>query len=166
MSSFVRPSDWLRQLFTASRTAHVHPSKVSNDVSLVSDYAGGGWGMVDPESTVVQVTSAALATGSMQIIAAGANEIVRILAISANLGAGVAPFCNIFARPPVALQAVYLHTGLTLLAADSQAFVPLSTPLILPTFTLNIFWSGGDAATVVQCQCMFVRMPLGTAPCL
>jgi len=87
MSKFARPASWLRQLFTQSRTGFANPSILSQDVSLTAPFDGGGFPLYDPDMWGKTATSVAEAAGTTAVYTVPANQISRILALSAHKSA-------------------------------------------------------------------------------
>lgn len=165
MSQFVRPAAWLRRLFLQSRTKHINPSRVSNEVSLVQAYDGGGWGMVPGTDWGVTVDSAVAAAGSTSILTVGEDEIFRLLGICVSLLAAAAPTLAI-ARVQIAVSNEAIAVSETLVTVDTElrALPGISTPILPPRSILTGKHSGGDATTKVQWAVLGLRLPLGSAP--
>jgi len=158
MSQFARPAGWLRQLFTQSQTAQPNPTILSNDVSLVQPYDGSGWGLWDPGQWIANVTSATIAADNTAIMTCPVGNIRRILAVSAQVTAGVAPAVYLW----VSAQAGEVGVG-DVFAAIANRFVSLDCkiPILGPGHVLTGNHTGGDAATIVNYRCYFVQAPLG-----
>jgi len=160
MSGFTRAAPWLRQLFTPSKTAQPNPDRLSDDVSLVQPYDGGGWPLPPGGEWALQVVTAAGAAADSVLVSVNANEIARILAVSFGRNAGV--------HPTLAVDVLVQQTFTVGLSAHVvsttaiQTLLPISTPIIGPGHVLRGRHFGGDAATVIDWEVYFVRAPLGT----
>jgi len=164
MSDFTRPAPWLRQLFTPSKTESANPGKLSNDVSLTHPYDGGGWPLTDPNSWATRVVTAAVALADTVLVTTGENEIFRILAVSAQVSAGVHPdmFVDIStATFAVGISAQQDGASPPPAPTNAQAFF-LTTPIMGPSQSLRGKHLNGDAATVVDWRVYGVIAPIGT----
>jgi len=159
MSGFVRPAEWLRHLFTSSQTGPVNPTEVSDDVSLVQPYDGGGFPLYDPGQWAKEVTSATSAAATTVIFTVPATSICRILAAAAVLSAGVAPDVHFRAVAPTASLAI--SASQTLPAVEQIGF-SIFCPIIGPGHSISGRHFGGDAATIVIYRLYLVVVPLGT----
>jgi len=167
MSSFVRPADWLRQLFTQSRTEPSNPSRVSEDVSLVQPFDGSGWGMVMPDQIVSETPNPAAASGVLLLRTTGKRNIGRILAASVELFAGVTPGHIGISMRLAGAMGVNDEVGIavpltTFGGAIMKNGFNITSPIIPPDFEVLGTWAGGDAATVLIFQLALVEVPLGT----
>jgi len=164
MSNFVRPAAWLRQLYTQSRTEHVHPTRVSDDVSLVGAYDGGGWGFVVPAQWIQTATSLVGVATTTTILSVPADHIVRILAASARLLAGAVPtYCTLSLEDPNAAIGVDISPHLVTVSAQQHSF-ELRCPILGPTHDLIGRVEGGDASTQMLFRIYSCTLPLGVSP--
>lgn len=161
MSGFVRPADWLRHLFTSSRTAPVNPVEVSDDVSLNQPYDGGGFPLWDPGQWISTVTSVAVAAGETTLLTVPDNQIARILGVSAQLSAGVAPTVHLRVISQSNAR-VGLSPLVLMLASARRQSIELQTPIIGPGHLLSGAHFGGDVLTKVAWAVYFVQAPIGT----
>jgi len=159
MSKFNRPSTWLRHLFTPRQTSAANPGEVSNDVSLNQPFDGGGYPLLDPTQWASVVVSATIAVDNTELLTTGPDEIIRILAISARLNAGVAPSAFIKVGPSTGT--VPCSPTIAALTAERQALIS-NCPILGPSATLFGRHFGGDAATIVEWGIYMCRAPLGS----
>lgn len=165
---FARRARWLTHIFSPSETPTTrYPAQYSNDVSLTQNYDGGGWGIPDPREMFLNVVSgAAAAARDTIILTTGADEIIRLIALSGHISAGAAPTaanCSIFqpdANISVGLNNVVALNALIVVGMDGLP------PVVPPTCELVASYIGGDVLTVINWRMCFLRLPLGTAPCL
>lgn len=160
MANFARPSSWLRQLFTPSHTSQPNPDRVSDDVSLNQPYDGGGFPLWDEGQWASFVDSGVFSASDTNLLTVPENQICRILAVSAELRAGVAP--NAYVKVAGASQVVISQWASPIPPVVQRICIPLFTPIIGPTHTLIGSHHGGDAATVVRWAFYYVLAPLGT----
>jgi len=161
MSKFVRPSAWLRQLFTASRTEHVAPSTVSNDVSLVQPFDGSGWGLPDAGSWFLSVVSAAGAKVETELLVVPANTIVRLLAISASRGAGAAFNAQAQVKPQGGSPTPFTSFVAVPNTGDRRA-LQVYCPILGPGSILQGAHEGGDASSTCGFNVYYCQAPIGT----
>jgi len=159
MSGFVRPADWLRQLFTSSQTGPVNPTSVSDDVSLVQPYDGGGYPLFDPGEWAKQVTSATTAASTTALFTVPETSICRILAASAVNTAGVAP--DVHFRVATATASLAISLSKTLPAVEQEGF-EITCPIVGPGHQITGRHFGGDGSTIVIYRLYLVVVPLGT----
>jgi len=119
--------------------------------------------MFDSQSWGVEVTSATVAVAATTLITVPALSIVRLLAVSAILDAGVAPECNLRVLQTAigANVAVVCGETITLPAADRIA-IPNECPIFGPDHIIQGVHQNGDAATIVTWTAYFVIAPIGT----
>jgi len=163
MSKFVRPSAWLRQLFTQSQTEHVHPTRVSDDVSLVQPYDGGGMFLSDPSSWGTIVAGGVAAAGVVSVVTVPENQIYRILSVGAVLQAGGAPgtaWWNIV-LPDSGVFPITTNGGVS-----GTLFASWGSSILLRQFIgrqiLQFQWAGGDASTQIDLHVLGIFAPAGT----
>jgi len=161
MSKFTRAAPWLRHFFTPSKTSPVNPTEVSEDVSLVQPYDGSGWPLQPIGEWMSSVAPVIGATGTETLVTAGEREIVRILAVSIHLAAGVAPLSRLLIQDPNAVVgSVGVSDELTV-SANFRSFA-VRTPILAPGHLLRGQYEGGDAATGVVWRMFICRCPIGT----
>jgi len=160
MSGFVRPADWLRQLFTSSQTGPVNPTSVSDDVSLVQPYDGGGYPLFNPEQWALEVTTTpAAAAATTSLFTCPDTSICRVLAMAAVKTAGVAP--DVHFRVETAVISLAISVSQTLPAVEQIGFAP-TCPIIGPGHKITGRHFGGDGSTIVVYRLYLVVVPLGT----
>lgn len=167
MTRFSRRAGWLPQLFTPSvAPTSSFPDRYSSEVNLVQNYDGGGWGIPNPAEMFLTVNSLIGANRDTTILTVGNLEIVRLVALSAQVIAGGVPTgSNAILREPQAALNVGVNN---LIALDATALVGFEglPKVIPPSWELVGSYQGGDAASQVTWRCCFLRLPLGSAPCL
>lgn len=161
MSRFTRPAGWLRQLFTPSQTESPNPGLLSDDVSLVQPYDGGGYPTFAPGQWGVKVVSVTAATGEIPLLTTASNELARLLCLSATLVAGVAAKCTAVVDTGGPSGVIECAEEVTTPAAG-QILVPLAIPIMGPSHILSGNHSGGDAATIIHWRLYFCVAPLGS----
>lgn len=167
MSRFTRSAGWLRHLFTPSQTESPNPGRLSDDVSLVALYDGGGFSIPSAESWGVTVDSAVGASQTTALVTASADppEIVRVYSAGLRQSAGAG-------APEVLLQVQVAGTSITppvssVLTVTGQAQVPpdfIQNLILPPGSILQGFHFNGDAATVIRYAMYVLRLPLGAVP--
>jgi len=167
MNKFTRSAPWLRQLFTPSQTKSSNPGSLSEDVSLVQVYDGGGFNFLSSAMWAVRVDSTpAGATDTTDILTAGPEELVRVFSVSINEeGASTTPDCIIRVR--VAATATPAVSGL--LAVLGNGVVPpdfISNLVLPPGAVLEGLHFNGGAGTVIRYRAYFNRMPVGAVPAI
>jgi len=183
LSLFSRRARWLQELFPASVAPKVRdPSSVSDDVSLVQQYDGGGVGFPIPTfppvtagpatftATVPEVgireflTTVGIAT-STDLILMPTGLYARILSITAVISAGTTPSgFHIDARPPtgsgIGDHIAYITHEMSVLKSVRSA-LPLATDLILPGHQVNAVQSGGASGTIIRLAFYWIVSPIG-----
>lgn len=157
MSRFARPAGWLRQIFTPSQTGQPNPDSVSNDVSLVQPYDGGGYPISDVLD-MFTVNTVVAAQANTTILTLNQDQIGRILALTAVLLAGVAPtvqFMNQGAFGSV------ISANMTPVVTEYTA-VEFWCPILKPGHQLRGRHFGGDAATQVTYIVHVAVAPVGS----
>ena len=162
MSEFVRPADWLRQLFTPSRTEWITPNRVAGEVSLVQPYDGGGFPLYDPAQWGASVTSIVGASGLTTVLTVPTNRICRILAASVILAAAAAPSTYWSVQSPGTNVAVGISQVETGALTTFHLAARLNTPILGPNSVLHGRWFGGDVTTQVTWNCYYVFAPIGS----
>ncbi len=164
MTRFSRRAGWLTQLFTPSVVPTTRfPDRVSEDVSLVAPYDGGGWGIPDPSEFMTRVLSATIAAGNTTLRTNLDTDIMRILAISASLAAGAPPAVTAQVLVPGAGFSCVISDNLVI-NANAQVLPGLRCPIVCPTGVLEVRHTGGDAATIVEYILYAATLPLGVSP--
>jgi len=160
MSGFVRPANWLRHLFTSSQTGPVNPTEVSDDVSLIQPYDGGGYPLFDPGEWAKDSTSATGAAKTTALFSVPDDKIARILSASIVHTAGVAP--DVYFRVETPQFSMGISENLTALAdAEDQGF-QIHSPIIGPGHNLVGRHFGGDGSTVIIFRLYLCVVPIGT----
>lgn len=160
MSRFVRSASWLRHLFTPSHTAQPGPVEVSDDVSLVQPYDGGGYPLFDPGQWSLAKNSLVGVSSVTKIYTVPSDNIVRLLGLSATRVAGAAPDCNAEVETPNGIN-TGLGIQVTGVGSTFLHHIPASSPILGPGHILLGRHLGGDASTVVQWNLYFVQAPIG-----
>jgi len=112
---------------------------------------------------MTRVTSATAAAANTTLRTNLADQLMRILAISANVTAGVAPVVRARIFVPGAGFRCVITEELTL-TADAQVLPGLRCPIVCPTGALECRHTGGDAATIVEYTLYAATLPLGVSP--
>jgi len=161
MNTFTRPADWLRQIFTPSRFGWNPPSAVSQEVSLVQPYDGGGYATFPVGQWVLTGVAVAGATGEITLIDLPQEEIGRIMAVSVVWQAGVAPVCSTQIRLPGANPVGSSLDG-TPTVLNELFGINQRCPILPPGHRLLIRYHSGDGATVITARALVCRAPLGS----
>lgn len=167
MSRFTRSAPWLRHLFTPSQTESPNPGRLSDDVSLVQMYDGGGFSIPAVESWGASADSAVGASTTTDIVTAAADppEIVRVYSVGVRQLAGAG-------APEVIFQVQVAGTSITpnvssVILLTGQAQVPpnwIQNLILGPGSILQGFLFNGDAATTARYTAYILRLPLGAVP--
>ncbi len=160
MTSFVRPAAWLRQLFIQSRTEHVNPSRVSDDVSLVQPYDGSGWGIPDPANWAREATSGVGISATTTIYTVPVNRVARILAVGVHWVAG-ATF-NSHLRVQSGTDIIAVSNDVTVPITGENIGYDVRTPVMGPGHVLSARHTGGDASSQAVYSLYYVECPIGT----
>lgn len=159
MSRFTRSASWLRFLFTPSHTPQPGPVEVSDDVSLNQPYDGGGYPLFPSGQWRAEGAAAAGASRLQTLITVEANQICRVLAVSCNLTAGVAPDCVVVVQASgndIVLSETAQNVGADFVGLDMHC------PIVGPGHLVRGRHDNGDAATVIQWQIYYCLVPIGT----
>lgn len=165
MNRFTRPSRWLESLFTPSRVGWKPPSSIADEVNLTQPYDGSGWPIMPiGEWIVVTDPTAAGAAGNINdVVIVGEEEILRVLAVSVRVTAGVLPRVHAFARDSgLGLPAIPITETITVGNLDETEGLPPHCPIVPQGHNLGLNWVGGDGATVLTCRALVCRAPLGS----
>lgn len=166
MPNFSRSAKWLTNLFTPSVAPTTgFPDRYSQDISLTQGYDGGGWGIPDIESTVLDVTGVVGASVETVLLTAGLDEIVRVVSAAGLLVAGLVPTTNVL-NIQAASAAALVSNHLVIAAAQFALFDIPGFKVLLPGMTLRNIYAGGDVLTQQTVRMHFLRLPLGTIPVL
>jgi len=130
-------------------------------VSLVQPYDGGGFPIPDPAQWTARAVNSAAAVDTTVILTMEATEIGRILAVSCNLNAGVAPSVSIQILDQQGFATCISNRILIPVISERNGF-QIFSPIIAPGHVLQGRHFGGDAATVVEWLAYVVRVPRGT----
>jgi len=165
LSLFSRRARWLNALFPASVAPQVSdPGSVSDDVSLVQPYDGGGIGIPNPDSMSINFVTTPGAAGSQVVIPQlPDDEYVRIIVAGFALLVGGVPLMNLLATsqggagPTIAYSREMQGNGI------GRTDVFLDVPPILPPGHGLLFnWAAGTGTTSVNIMFLFIRVPVGT----
>lgn len=160
MSKFVRPAGWLRHLFTQSQTTQVNPTEVSDDVSLIQPYDGGGFPLFDPGQWGLFVTSLVGAATNTVIIIVPDNKVVRLLGLGTFLAAGTVGTAHFTVLPTSGVE-VPITPQIAVHATQLTGY-PIYCPILGPGHTLRSNFFGGGAASQIRYDMYYVEAPLGT----
>ena len=160
MSKFVRPAPWLRQLFTQSQTEPANPSELSQDVSLVQPYDGGGYPLHPVGEYLITATQSAAASGTETILTCSRDQIARILAVDVLFT--VANAATVRFQIDIAGVALSVSVQSLLATVNQPESRELTTPILPPGGSLQVAWFGGNVTTVIRTHVLFARVPLGT----
>ena len=164
MAGFSRRARWLNALFPASEIpAITDPSVLSDDVSLVQAYDGGGLGFRDRASMFFQVDKTGNGV-SVFIIQVPEDSICRVYAVSVFTITAPVSTVQLFTVEPDKNQAVMLapEVASPAVAAGSIPF-DLNRSIVLPPgVNLQGNQFGGGAGTVIRYTAYGVIAPVGT----
>jgi len=167
LSQFSRRARWLNILFPASVAPTItDPNVRSDDVSLVADYDGGGFGFSNPSTLCTRsAAQAPSASGGGVLITTGLDEIFRIMALDVITVAGGSPRVWFIAIDKEGTgESVAITQAFGGPAVGEQDNMRNQTATILgPGMTLTFQWINGDVATVVTFGVYGFRAPLGTS---
>ena len=133
---------------------------MSEDVSLVAPYDGGGWAFQNPEAWFTNLDSLVAAAGTDQVFLVPESEVYRWLAASAQLLAGVAPTVRLQLFSSGATMAVNCSAVITPGTGPHLSFGPIP-PIVGPATSIRAQWDGGDAATQIRIRLYGTSVPLG-----
>lgn len=137
------------------------PAIVSEDVSLVAPYDGGGWGMIARADYVVQTVSAIGAALSTTLLVVGEGNVFRILAADCFHSAGTTASCRLFVQADGSAVACFITPDVA--STSGGVNIPnIGTPIVPPGATLIGDHFGGGAATVITWRILGLEVPLGT----
>ena len=164
MAGFSRRARWLNALFPASEIPAVtDPSTLSDDVSLVQSYDGGGMSFRERTAMFFQVDK----TGdgvSVFVIQVPEDSLCRLYAVSVFTIVGPVSTVQLFAVEPDKNIAAMLapEVASPAVAAGSIPF-DLNRAIVLPPGSnLQGNQFGGGAGTVIRYTAYAVIAPLGT----
>jgi len=169
LSQFSRRARWLNTLFPASVLPQSQdPGVRSDDVSLVQQYDGGGWGFPRPDDFVVGSPILDGVTGRHIFFTLPIDEYARLLAVSlAFIGGGGASVVvpdiiddegtgnQVFIATPLQVNTGFLGPG------GFESFRNLATH-IPPGGQFAAQWTNGGVGTTFTVQAYFCRAPVGT----
>jgi len=160
LSQFSRRARWLNSIFPASVLPQSRdPGVVSDDVSLVSEYDGGGLGFLK----VLAFTQIATgASGNTTFNLTGPEEVMRLYCISTHAlalgGASLIAGILIDLDPPL----FNVSAGVIPVLSGNPSMWPTHIGMIAPNMDLQISYSGGVAGTIIAAAIYGIRAPLGT----
>lgn len=171
MSQFSRRARWLNTIFPASVVPQTtDPASVSDDVSLVQPYDGGGVPSVIGAGAFHRFDTTSGASAEIGIIfTTGPEEIARIYAamvFSIALGAAI-PNCGLFISPVLGNVACALAETIAAPAvADLAAQFNMQGAgglMVPPNHEIQYHYEGGTAvSTLLSFTVYAVVAPLGT----
>jgi hypothetical protein len=140
------------------------PGIVSEDVSLVQDYAGGGYGFADASDLVTVETGVVAAQGGFVILRTSPEEIFRLISADHVLLAGGQPdVWMIVIDNGGAGQSVHITQKIQGQPVGASQMLPLAGPVVIgPNMTITTQWTGGSALTQVTFAIYGFKAPLGT----
>lgn len=168
MSQFSRRARWLNELFLQSKApASRDPDSVSDDVSLVQQYDGGGWLIPDTPDWFhgPTLSSPAGAAGSTPLVTVPADKIFRLFAIHVftliNGQADANPIVSQSAASGGVSIADQVNTPLAPLGG-ARTFL-IGQAMILPpgTFLYGSHFNG-TGTTVISWNVYGVLAPIGS----
>jgi len=163
MSQFSRSSDWLRTFFTPSRTGWQPPGRVSDEVSLVQPYDGGGYPTFPPGAWIATTTPAVGATQTANMVVLDDQTVGRIMCLGFSFIAGVRPSLIGRILGPVAnLACPITETKVSAEPVGQVEALQHFCPILPPGHTLEIRWYGGDAATQLILRAVVCEARIGT----
>jgi len=189
LSQFSRRARWLQDLFTPSVAPHgADPSVVSDDVSLVTQYDGGGIGFSKPsfpaqrdgdavgvgvplliESPEVAIRSYLTGSGinvSTDLYVMPTGLYARFLLISTNLNDGITPTKNWFTldvptgTPGGGFQANL--TNIDILSTSQVTARGLLCSILPPGMMLKFHHRTGDIDTQIRIGVIWIVAPVGS----
>lgn len=141
------------------------PGEISDDVSLVQPYDGGGYGFAADSTPMVRnQLSTVGVTGFVELVTTGPDQIFRILAVSAIpfVGDATRLRLNIIETPPA--RQAFISNQVIILAATAEIFIFDSiVPIMGPNSALRIDWENGQPTFQFNTTTYGVLAPLGTA---
>jgi len=168
LSQFSRRARWLNIFFPQSvAPASRDPGRLSDDVSLVQQYDGGGYGFAaEVEEEFIDVTQAvAGASGAYLLLQIPDDEILKILGCDSITQGGNAPTdAQITVQPttpggqPVSISQ---SEGLSAIGAQFTSWT-FHAGVYGPDLDVQFRFSGGNAGTITRTKMYFKRAPLGT----
>jgi len=160
LSQFSRRARWLNTIFPASVLPQSSdPGIVSDDVSLVSAYDGGGLGF----QKVVDFRQLATgASGNTTFVLTGPEEVFRLYCISTHALAlgGTTLLAGILIDKDQPLFSV--SAGVIPILSGNPSMWPTHIGMIGPNLDLQISYSGGVGGTIIGAAIYGFRAPLGT----
>lgn len=167
MSQFSRRAKWLNILFPASVAPQVvGPDRVSEDVSLVQQYDGGGYNFNDVQQTFYTAqTSPPGASGEVTILTVPDDQIFRLMAAHTFniVGSGGAMFSGIFLESPTgSSRAAYIDRGNPPVVSQGALAFRVGNVVAGPGVLIRGNFSNGQASDVAQYNIYGFLAPLGT----
>lgn len=186
MSQFTRRARWLQQLFTPSVAPAVPaPTSLSDDVTLVQQYDGGGLAIAEatfpairdasgapleirsPEISIRDYQTKIGITTVSDLFNLGPDLVARIFAANLTLTAGIGAEINYLTVTAPTGSGVGNH-----LWVFSTPFNNVSSPgdqrrfshdpILPPGMQLNFFSTGGDASSSGRLTIAMIVAPIGT----
>jgi len=186
LSQFSRRARWLAQLFTPSVTPNlVNPTSLSDDVSLVQQYDGGGIGMAEatfppqrdadvdatpeiitePEVGTREYITRAGITVNTELAVLASGLYARILGVTCMLDASASPTnFNMTVGAPTSVGLSDHRQNITASVPEIFAVpnaIPLAFDIVPPGFQLNAWTRGGLSGTKVQIDITWIVAPIG-----
>jgi len=159
LSQFSRRAKWLGDLFSASVLPRADdPGVVSDDVSLVQSYDGGGHGFEKFFRSVLFTG----ATNATDIITVAEDEVFRLYAVESH---------SIVSGQASVLEALLINLEFPLtnvpvgnppVLSNTPTLWETSVPIMMPLTRLSVGYTGGIAATQIFFAVYGTRAPLGT----
>jgi len=159
MSGFTRPAPWLRRLFTPSQRFD-EPGILSDDVSLVQPYDGGGYALDQNTIKIISLISNVGAAQNTPLVVPGANQVVRVVCVGVFLMAGASPTLTNLQLVAGSLRSVS-SPGIAVIPPN-RIFVDNRAPILVPGISMDGSHIGGDASTQLRWEVYLLRVPIGT----
>ena len=164
MSQFSKRAPWLNLLFPQSVAPQVRdPSVVSDDVSLIQPYDGGGYALgseIPWHRFLISGPGPAAGVGNIFFVPEG--ELFRFLAADITLVGGVAGSAAIaVGQVSPATPGETKVTDQIIPVGDARSMT-VKTPIVAPLSNITVQWTNGDAATSYLVRIYGISVPLGT----
>lgn len=165
MTQFSRRAKWLNTLFPASVLPQTgDPGSVSDDVSLVQQYDGGGVGIPSRPEWFFGADSPIGAAGDVELVTMGDDEYLRLYSVHA--------FTIVLANCQCAPSVIDLQSVpngvcqlapliLTLGIGLGSVVFALNQSIIGPGMSLRMSHFGGGGATSLRYRAYGLRLPVG-----
>jgi len=166
LSQFSRRARWLNALFPASVLPQTgDPGSVSDDVSLVQQYDGGGWAIPRLEDWFISgLTLPAAASGDTNLLTVPNDSVFRVFAISCfTVTLAVATVNVVISQLPLVGGVVVTPNISTLALALGQVNLDLNAMVVPPGASIRGAHFNGNGTTVLSWAMYGCLAPAGTA---